>query len=649
MKFKYYWALLAAVLVMTNCSKEETQIHAVQDGISKIIATVEGKDARSTTDDAGTFRWNSGDQLKVKTGSYYTYYEYEAGGQFVWQSGVSISSNSSYAMYPAAYRTSNKEDDMEFSVASDGKLASVYYPSVYGSKTKVYRENTNAVMVAKVNPQDPSVLNFKHLGGVMRFTIHDVPAGYNSFVFTATGKRITGDFSISAGDLKFETINGEEVYYVEAMDSNEDFNTFQCLFKASDVSRKMTFFVPLPAGTYDDFVVSLVKDDDANTSIQKTYTDVSKVIKRRTLMMMSDLKVENNQLKNNAESDHVSDVTLLKDGQQLTVKGTEETVTIHVPAGTDATAVLNVNIEPEIQNGTFTISDNHGDAEPTASQAKVIISAPDTENTVGTLHIDAPTLSVELADGTYSEVIAKTATETLVIKAGVEIANLTINGGKIVIEEGATVGAMTVNDAAALQVAVEATGTVGLASDIILTAPIEINKDVIVHLNGDITGNTPGSCVFRVKGGTLTINGTEDSHIVAQDVAVWADGGKVIINGGHYSNEHWADLIYAEGVGSDVTINGGTFVASNIGFDNENGTKNEYSALNLSDGSDASIIVYGGTFYKFNPADNLAEGVHTSFVPEGYMVGINGSWYTVNEKINSDSGASAEGMTKENW
>ena len=90
MKFKYYWALLAAVLVMTNCSKEETQIHAVQDGISKIIATVEGKDARSTTDDAGTFRWNSGDQLKVKTGSYYTYYEYEAGGQFVWQSGVLI-------------------------------------------------------------------------------------------------------------------------------------------------------------------------------------------------------------------------------------------------------------------------------------------------------------------------------------------------------------------------------------------------------------------------------------------------------------------------------------------------------------------------------------------------------------------------------
>ena len=31
-------------------------------------------------------------------------------------------------------------------------------------------------------------------------------------------------------------------------------------------------------------------------------------------------------------------------------------------------------------------------------------------------------------------------------------------------------------------------------------------------------------------------------------------------------------------------------------------------------------IVTGGKFYDFNPADNKAEGEHTSFVPEGYHV-----------------------------
>jgi hypothetical protein len=34
----------------------------------------------------------------------------------------------------------------------------------------------------------------------------------------------------------------------------------------------------------------------------------------------------------------------------------------------------------------------------------------------------------------------------------------------------------------------------------------------------------------------------------------------------------------------------------------------------------AKIIVTGGKFYDFNPADNGAEGEHTSFVPEGYHV-----------------------------
>ena len=34
----------------------------------------------------------------------------------------------------------------------------------------------------------------------------------------------------------------------------------------------------------------------------------------------------------------------------------------------------------------------------------------------------------------------------------------------------------------------------------------------------------------------------------------------------------------------------------------------------------ANIVVTGGKFYDFNPADNNAEGAHTSFVPEGYHV-----------------------------
>lgn len=47
----------------------------------------------------------------------------------------------------------------------------------------------------------------------------------------------------------------------------------------------------------------------------------------------------------------------------------------------------------------------------------------------------------------------------------------------------------------------------------------------------------------------------------------------------------------------------------------------------------AKIIVTGGTFVNFNPADCYAEGAHTNFVADGYKVvsEVKGSdtYYTV--------------------
>ena len=50
------------------------------------------------------------------------------------------------------------------------------------------------------------------------------------------------------------------------------------------------------------------------------------------------------------------------------------------------------------------------------------------------------------------------------------------------------------------------------------------------------------------------------------------------------------------------------------------GTRNEYCALNIKDADrkTSSIIVKGGTFYNFNPANNFSEGPNTNFVANGY-------------------------------
>ena len=43
----------------------------------------------------------------------------------------------------------------------------------------------------------------------------------------------------------------------------------------------------------------------------------------------------------------------------------------------------------------------------------------------------------------------------------------------------------------------------------------------------------------------------------------------------------------------------------------------------------ARISVTGGCFHKFNPAENLADGPGTSYVPAGYVSTADGDWYAV--------------------
>ena len=138
----------------------------------------------------------------------------------------------------------------------------------------------------------------------------------------------------------------------------------------------------------------------------------------------------------------------------------------------------------------------------------------------------------------------------------------------------------------------------------------------------DESDNSTNAYAFWVKqGGNLTINGPGEVKTAACDysIAVWADGGNVTINGGKFYNAgEGSDLIYAKN-GGNVVINGGYFKAceKQAGTD---GTNEQYSAINLHGSKPGTVTVYGGSFYGFNPADNVSENPKVSFVAEGYTV-----------------------------
>lgn len=157
----------------------------------------------------------------------------------------------------------------------------------------------------------------------------------------------------------------------------------------------------------------------------------------------------------------------------------------------------------------------------------------------------------------------------------------------------------------------------------------------------DESDNSTNSVGLWVKGGDVTIEG--EGEIVAQDamysMAVWANGGIVTINSGRFINSgDGCDLIYASN-GGKVYIYGGEFIATEYkGV--ESGTGNKHSALNIknSDRAKSDIIVYGGRFYGFDPANNVSEpnpsdewlASHPNgFVAPGYKSVQDGEWWNV--------------------
>ena len=187
-----------------------------------------------------------------------------------------------------------------------------------------------------------------------------------------------------------------------------------------------------------------------------------------------------------------------------------------------------------------------------------------------------------------------------------------------------------------LQAAADVGGSIKLLADV--TESVVVAKDVTLDLNGfDVIS---AGDAFEITAGTLTVNGegvvAGGSTGVGSWTAIWANGGKAILNGGTYAVggdssttdvTHQNDVIYTKNGGS-VVINGGYF--------ENDGT---VWTLNENDANRGTIVVKGGTFENWNPANNVSEGPATNFVADGYVSTKNGDNYVVSVKVETEPDA----------
>lgn len=173
-------------------------------------------------------------------------------------------------------------------------------------------------------------------------------------------------------------------------------------------------------------------------------------------------------------------------------------------------------------------------------------------------------------------------------------------------------------------------GTVKLGEDTTTstyTGGITSKNKTTLNLNGKnltFSGTTTTNPSIMTRGEQeLTIMG-KGTFDAAGRIAVETNGADTVINlsgtTGFFASEptyvtdrSGGELIYCY-LGT-INISAGVF--------KNNGEDKKY-LLNCYDANyragTAKIVVTGGKFYDFNPADNTAEGEHTSFVPEGYHV-----------------------------
>lgn len=280
-------------------------------------------------------------------------------------------------------------------------------------------------------------------------------------------------------------------------------------------------------------------------------------------------------------------------------------------------------------------------------------------NTKNATHGAKYTLNLKDAHKTTAKITVKGGTFTsynpAVSKSENPIMNFVADGYKVVADgDNYTVKAAETTDTAVVNgvtyttltdavAAAESGETVKLIKDITLDEVLVVNKTVTLDLNGHTINNEVDlwnkatkawSLISVRKGGELTVtgNGTlkaKENDCYAIDLQ---EGGIATIENGTFIGNLTAVYV-KEGT---ATINGGNYSIQQYYPTNPY----EY-ILNCTDDNyktgTAKIVVKGGTFAKFNPAANRAEGKWTDFLADNHKVIVNGDNYTVTAAEENDA------------
>ena len=357
---------------------------------------------------------------------------------------------------------------------------------------------------------------------------------------------------------------------------------------------------------------------------------------------INNTSTESTNLTVNAPAEGKTPSVTLKSGVYDTITLKDASLNV-----SDNATVQNVVITPEttkspIINAKFV----DGATVTSNSEAPITVKNKNAEGEEVSITLNAPGSTVTLSGGQWTTISGEVSENTLIINRNARIQSINLTKGNVIVEvprseDIATVisGEINLGEGYSIthrkyEITNENSSKLGGVGEMILqedltrtssvVAPIAPAYNAVWNLNNHnitVTG-TPKSGVYLNRySSNLEVKGTGVIHI-ENSYGLWnsTTSGKIIVNEG-VTIEAKTHVLYAEkGV---IEVNGGSFKLTNANTAEKDAKGNFKFLLNCYDANykagTANIIVKGGKFYGFNPAESYGESdLPVSFVAEGY-------------------------------
>ena len=556
--------LITALLIFVSCNDERMPVEG-KGNYGAITATLEQGSSKSrlVVQADNSLEWSVGDVIRVFMSNGDTY-DYKNTGEDTF---VPVNSDQ---VIPDEISDEDVVGVLyEGSSSVNGSITHNKLETSFAQNVSVTSENENSIYLPMWGTWENGHISFKHLAGILRVNLKNLPAGYDMLSLVASSP-IAGKAIVEDVTQDFPVLEMDE--YAEKLVSVK-------FDPITENSKDKTLYFPLPVGTYSSIkvIVSKYGENLPESEFPEPLTLANwknKSVERATIYTGS------------IEYTEVSDIDGLNTALNNVTKNNMNThiVVEKISANADAVKV------PIITNSNVTLDFNavaadasslqimSGEGESVASIQNIAVNVCNENSAALELTLETPKATVQLGAGKFSTITAKTATNTLIINGGVKIGELVVLGGNVLIEAGVEIGQIinngkgTINyivrTEAGLAKAFEDGGMYQAYEDIKITNTSGVRvgngKSVVLDLNNK-TITAEGDAFVAETGGTLTLNGNgfvKAGNTVGNWVAVWANGGTVTINDGKYfvglDTDDSNSCVYAKN-GGQVTINGGEF------------------------------------------------------------------------------------------